>query len=98
MIDITVHDKVQDGPFLKPIDVHGAEHGKIFQQYVDAKPENVYLVGAGLSDNPIMIWYDDEPKEYRVSSCTRKELKDYYSHVLYKEIDANLDITLDIYK
>lgn len=82
---------------IKPIEVFGAEHGKVFQQTSHGKLEKSYLVGTGINDTPIAIWYDDESKKYRLSGDNSKaSLKQYLSHIKYQEINASITISLNI--
>ena len=84
-------------PFILPIEVFGAEHGKVFQQLCRGIPQESYLVGTGVNDMPMSIWYDDESKKFRLSGDnSKKTLKEYLSHVKYQEIDAELLIELTI--
>lgn len=96
-IEITVPDNKKDKIILlDPVEIYGAEHGKVFQQYCHGHPQKHYSISAGGCEPVIDLWYDDESKKYRLSSSDKEHLRGFLPHVKYKQIDAHITITLDI--
>ena len=95
-ISIEVHNEQKPTKFVDPIDCWGAKHGVVYQQWFDGKPQRDFLIGAGHAERPINIWWDDECKQYRISSDSKKSLKGFVNSVKYAEVKADVFITLDI--
>ena len=96
-VKIIVHNN-EKSILIKPEEIFGAEHGKVFQQYCYGTPQNVYAIGAGGCEPVIDIWYDDESRTYKLSSSDKKDLKEFLPHVKYKEIDASVKIEICVNK
>lgn len=95
MINIEVVSKNES--FVNPCDIYGAEHGSVYQMYMNGKPDETYLIGTGCYENPIMIWYDEESNTYRLSSQSEEELEEYYDFVKFLPLNnVKLNIKLEI--
>lgn len=82
---------------IKPVEVFGAEHGKVFRQLSNGLPQRNFLIGTGGSDVPISVWYHGESRQYRISgSCDKKSLKEYLPHIMYEEINAVVELHIEI--
>lgn len=97
-IEIVVKNKIKKSKLLNPVEIFGAEHGKVFQQYAGGKPQKCYAIGAGGCEPVIDIWYNDESNTYRLSSSNKSDLKGFLSHVKYREIDASVKIEICVNK
>lgn len=102
MIEIEIIDKNEDDvKYLDPIECFGAPHGQVFQQYFNGEPQDEYLIGAGKCERPISIWYSndsmnpDDPS-HRISSESKKDLKEFSDSVKYVPVNANVYLTLVI--
>ena len=96
-IEIKVGTSVEEGDWLEPIEVFGAPHGEVYQQYFDGEPQHDFLIGAGKCERPINIWWSDESNEYRLSSDSKKDLRGFVPSVKYRHIpNAKVYIVLDI--
>ncbi len=94
MINI-IYDELKMSCCVDPIDLYGAPYGRIFRQYIDGEAQNEFAITTGMNDRPIMIWWDDEAKEYRFTSESKKELKAFRKGVKYKYLPyARLDSIL----
>lgn len=96
MMKIKVNNHNEGDGLINPIDCWGVQSGLIYQQYSNGKPSDEYLIGAGLGENPISIWYDKEGRQWRISSETKESLMNFLSHIKYKPIDADFNVELNI--
>lgn len=69
---------------------------EIFQQYSKGKPQEWYFINPGINENLIVIWYDDETKEYKLSTDDKKGLKEYNSFVTAVKVTDSINITINI--
>ena len=98
MITIEVNKKERNsGEFVKPKNVFGVPHGEVYQQYSSGLPQRCFLIGTGIYDRPVEIWWNTESRTYRLSSSSKKELKELNSHIKYKKVECDITLTLDIY-
>lgn len=91
----------KNAKMLDPIECWGTEEGRVFQQYFNGKPQREYLLGVGRCERPISIWYNDDSMDpdcpcYRLSSESKKDLKQLVDTVKYVEVQANVIITLEV--
>ena len=92
-VDVVIVDN--DTDLIKPIKVYGAGHGEVYQQYMNEQPQQSFLVGTGVNDRPIMVWWEDEEQIWRISSQTKTELCEYNKTVKYKHLpDAHVQFSL----
>jgi hypothetical protein len=101
MIKISIINNRPKSTMLNPIECWGAPHGMVFQQYFNGEPQKEFLIGAGMNERPISIWYSDdsmnpEDPSYRISSESKKELKMFSDSVKYVEVDAVIDLILEV--
>jgi hypothetical protein len=69
----------------------------IFQEYVSGKPVEWYFINPGTREkNLIIIWYDDENNEYKLSTDNKKGLKEYSSHVTAVKVTNKINISINI--
>jgi len=85
-MDIEVKGSHTEEKRVKAKDCFGADYGVVFQQYFHGKPQKTYLIGTGHADRPISVWWDEEEKEYKISSESKKELKEYLPWVQFKKL------------
>ncbi len=86
MIEITIGKQKKKVELIKPADIYGQPYGRVYQQYFKGEPDKngVYLVSTGPNDRPICVWWDDEEGRYRLSSDSKKELKEFNSWVKFR--------------
>jgi len=69
----------------------------IFQEYVSGKPVEWYFINPGIAEeNLIIIWYDDEDNEYKLSTDNKKGLKEYGSHVTAVKVTNKINISINM--
>ncbi len=97
MIEITVGKQEEEVELIKPSEVYGQPYGRVYQQYIDGEPDvkGSYLISTGHSDRPICIWWDSEDGRYRLSSDSKKELKEFSSCVKFKYL-SNAIVTIGL--
>ncbi|MFN9303462.1 MAG: hypothetical protein ACK6DA_11870 [Candidatus Kapaibacterium sp.] len=72
---------------------------EVFQEYSKGKPQEWYFINPGINEkNLIVIWYDDEDNEYKLSTEDKKGLKEYNSFVTAVKVTDNIDISINIEK
>jgi len=81
---------------LDPIRVHGQAEGEVFQQYKDGVAKRDFLISTGTNDNPIDVWWDRDSCKYRLSSSSKKDLRDFVPEIKYRHLPhAKVTITLE---
>lgn len=96
MINIRVkHSKNDD--LLSPIKMIGSEYDTVYQQYSNDKPQKDFYISCGYGETSVIhIWYDEESKIYRFSTDDSESLNELASHVKVKEIQAEVNLEIDI--
>ena len=70
---------------------------KIFQQYDNENPRNVFYINCGLNEERVVcIWYEDESEIYRLSTEDKKGLAQFYPHVKVKDVTNSVDIKITV--
>jgi len=78
--------------FLCPEECFGAESGRIFQLYAGKLPQRRYMIGAGINDRPISIWWRTNGKKWRISSESKKDLKQFSPHITFVDVTGQVKI------
>ncbi len=95
MIEITIGKQSEKVELIKPSKVYGQPYGQIYQEYFKGEPGKAYLISTGLNDRPVSIWWDDEEGRYRLSSESKKGLKEFNSWVKFRYL-PNAIVTMEI--
>jgi len=80
---------------LHPREAYGSDHGTVFQIVNDGKLDNVYLIGAGFRENPIVIFWESESKQYMLSSDSEQDLNSYSEYIQILKITTNIKIEIE---
>jgi hypothetical protein len=84
---------------IKMVDMLKSPGGEIFQRYTKGVPDEWYYIHPGIAEqNLILIWYDDENKEYELSIENKAGLKEYHSFVTAVNVTDSIDISINIEK
>jgi hypothetical protein len=98
MIEINVEKtEYKDVKLLKPCAMlsAGIPYGTVFQQWFEGKPSNTFFVTCGVGEKRVItFWWDDEDLEYKVSTDSKKGLKEFVPSMRVFEINAEIDIKL----
>ena len=97
MIKITVNkSKTKPLDLIDPCKMINTPYGTIFQQYVSDKPVNDFYISCGHAEPSVIhVWYDEEDKNYKLSTDTFKSLKGLASHVKVLEVDATIELIIN---
>jgi len=88
--------KVSSEDLITPIECFGTDENDVFQMYTNGEPDNSYLIGTGMHDRPLYLWWCEEEDTHRVSSSSEEDLRGFLSHIMFKRIDADFTITLEV--
>lgn len=96
MIKIKVIDKSKHKIRMSPkLMLKNIYTGCIFQQYSNNIPQNNFYINCGMNEPSVIhIWYDDEDKQYRLSTDNKKSLGELLPHVSVIQIDAEINLDL----
>lgn len=94
MININIHENKQDLVLVDAKSIWNAPDGTVWQQYFNGKPQKWYFINIGVHEPLLIVWYDSESEQYRLSSNSRKDLLEYDSLVTFAKI--NVDLKLDL--
>lgn len=87
----------QVGELIDPVDMldNKFPYGTVFQQYYDGEPQREFYVHVGVNEKRVVsIWYDEEDKEHRLSTDSKKSLRNFVPSVKVRQIDADVVIGL----
>jgi len=91
-IKVTGEHKIRILPKIMLSNIYA---GCIFQQYSHGFPQNSFYINCGMNETSVIhIWYDDEDKQYRLSTDNKKSLGELLPHVYVLEIDAEINLDL----
>ena len=94
MIKINIEKQKKQMPLVNPKDIWNAEDGTVWQQYMNNDPQKWYLINVGIHEPLLILWYCDESNQFRVSSASFKDLKEYNSCVKFVKINADIKIDM----
>jgi hypothetical protein len=95
MIKIIVNEQEKSYDRFNPPEIYGKPYGEIYvMKGVKIKDDYpTYFLCTGHSSAPIMIWYDNDEDEYKLSIA---DLQGYAKHIYLEKINAIVTIELDI--
>lgn len=81
---------------LRPIEMLNRPN-HIFRQHFNGKPQEVYHINCGGGEkNIVTIWWDDESKNYGLSTDSKESLKEYCDTVSVVDVTDEVTISIDI--
>lgn len=94
MISIKINS-ISKEKLIHPVQMINSEYGTVFQQYFHSTPSNTYYMSCGNAEPSVVsVWYDDEDKEYKLSTDDAGSLSELTKETKVKKIDATIKIEL----
>lgn len=97
MIEINIEKNESEIELLKPSKMlDNLPYGTVFQQWFEGKPSDTFFLTCGHSEKRVItFWWDDENREYKVSTDNKKSLRGYVSSVKVFKINAEIKINFE---